>query len=111
MVTLLSPKQDKSNTAYEEPEGIQIGLVNHSQNNPAKLVIELSASPQPLTEAEHGGGVGKRNFWASIVRPLSSLRELLAGPLMTERDRNRQTLADANARNAAALNWFYRTPF
>jgi hypothetical protein len=100
MVTLLSPKQDKSNTAYEEPEGIQ-----------TKLVIELAASPQPLTEAEHGGGVGKRNFWASIVRPLAGLRELLAGPPMTERDRSRQTLAEANARNAAALNWFYRTSF
>jgi hypothetical protein len=32
-----------------------------------------------------------------IVRPLTGLRELLAGPTMTERDCNRQTLAEANA--------------
>jgi hypothetical protein len=32
--------------------------------------------------------------------PLAGLRELLAGPPMTEWDHNRQTLAEANARNA-----------
>jgi hypothetical protein len=30
---------------------------------------------------------------------------------MTERDRSRQALTEAKARDAASLNWFYRTPF
>jgi hypothetical protein len=52
-----------------------------------------------------------QNCWASIARPLAGLRELLAGPSMTEHHRNRQTLTQARVRNAAALHWFYRTPF
>ena len=52
-----------------------------------------------------------KNCWASSARPLACLRELLAGPSMTEQERNRQTLTEARVRNAAALHGFYRTPF
>jgi hypothetical protein len=52
-----------------------------------------------------------KNCWASIARPLGALRELLAGPPMTEQGRNRQTLTEARVRNDAGLHWFYRTPF
>jgi hypothetical protein len=90
MVTLLSPSQNKPNTMDEEPESIQIVL--------------------RLTEAESTIASNKKNCWASIVRPLVGLRELLAGPPLTEQDRNRQTLTEARVRNAAALHWFYRTP-
>jgi hypothetical protein len=64
-----------------------------------------------LTEAESTIATNKENCWASIVRPLVSLWELLAGPPMTQQDRDRQTLNKARVRNAAALHWFYRTPF
>ena len=52
-----------------------------------------------------------KNPWASIARPLASLRELVAGPPMSEQDRNRQALTEARARNATGLDRFYRTPF
>jgi hypothetical protein len=90
MVTLLSPSQNKPNTMDEEPGTIQI----------------LSRS----TEAESTIASNKKNCWVSIVRPLARLRELLAGPPLTEQERTRQTLTEARARNAAALHWFYRTP-
>jgi hypothetical protein len=87
MVTLLSPKQNKPNTVAEEPESTQI-------------------MPR-LTEAESTIVTNKRNCWASIVRTLAGLRELLAGPPMTQQDRDRQALTEARARNATALHWFY----
>jgi hypothetical protein len=111
MVTLLNPKQHKPNTAYEEAESAQIAPVNHSQNGPAEPVGELAASSRPLTGIESTSAISKKNFWVSIARPLVGLWELLVGPPMTERDRRRRTLAEARARNVAALNWFYRTPF
>jgi hypothetical protein len=52
-----------------------------------------------------------KNRWASIPRPLAGFRELLAGPPMTQQDRDRQTLTKARVRNAAALHWFYKSPF
>jgi hypothetical protein len=52
-----------------------------------------------------------KNCWASVARPLAGLRELLAGPPMTEQYRNHQTLTEGRVRNAAGLAWFYRTPF
>ena len=91
MVTLLNPSQNKPNTMDEEPETIQIV--------PA------------LTGAESTIASNKKNCWASIIRPLVGLRELLAGRPMTEQERNCQTLTEARVRNAAALHWFYRTPF
>jgi hypothetical protein len=91
MVNLLSPSQNKPNTMDEESETIQI----------------LSRS----TEAESTIASNKKNCWVSIVRPLTALRELLAGPPLTEQERNRQTLTEARVRNAAALHWFYRTPY
>jgi len=111
MVTLLNPKQIKSNTADEEPESAQIAPVNHSQNSPAEPVLELAAFSRPATEVESTSATSKKNFWTGIARTLTGLRELLAGPPMTERDRSRQALTEAKARNTAALNWFYRTPF
>jgi hypothetical protein len=111
MVTLLNPKQNKPNTAYEEPESTQIAPVNHSQNSPAEPVGELAGLSQPLTGVESTSATSKKNFWASIARPLTGLRELLAGPPMTERDRRRQALTEAKAREATGVNWFYRTPF
>jgi hypothetical protein len=91
MVTLLSPSQNKPNTMDEELES-------------TKMVSRL-------TEADCTIASNKKNCWASIVRPLVGLRELLAGPSMTEQERNRQTLTEARVRNAAALHGFYRTPF
>jgi cytoplasmic iron level regulating protein YaaA (DUF328/UPF0246 family) len=90
MVTLLSPSQNKPST-MEEPETTQ--------------------TVSKLTEAESTIASNKKNCWVSLVRPLADLRELLAGLPMTERDRRRQTLTEARVRNAAALHWFYRTPF
>jgi hypothetical protein len=91
MATLLSPSQNKPNPMDEEPETTQI-------------------VPR-LTEAESTIATNKKNCWVSIARPLAELRELLAGPSMTEQERNRQTLTEARVRNAAALHGFYRTPF
>jgi hypothetical protein len=52
-----------------------------------------------------------KNCWASSARPLAGLRELLAGPSMTEQERNRQTLTQARVRNATGLRGFYQNPF
>jgi hypothetical protein len=52
-----------------------------------------------------------KNCWASNARSLAGLRELLAGPPMTEQERNRQTLTQARVRNAADLHGFYQSPF
>ncbi len=91
MVTLLSPSQNKPNTMDEESEGTQIVL--------------------GLTEAESTIASNKKNCWASIIRSLVGLRKLLAGPAMTEQERNRQALTEARVRNVAALHWFYRPPY
>ena len=91
MVTFLSPSQNKPNSMDEESETTQM--------------------VSGLTEAESIIVTDKKNCWVSIVRPLASLRELLAGPPLTEQERNRQTLAEARVRNAAALHWFYQSPF
>jgi hypothetical protein len=91
VATLITPSQNKPNTMDEEPETIQMV--------PA------------LTEAESTIATNKKNCWASIIRPLAGLRKLLAGPPMTQQDRDRQTLTEARVRNAAALHWFYRTPY
>jgi hypothetical protein len=52
MVSLLNPKQNKTSTAYDEPESGQIAPVNHSQNSPAEPVVEFAASSQRLTGDE-----------------------------------------------------------
>jgi hypothetical protein len=91
MVNLLSPTQNKPNPMDEEPKTTQIV--------PA------------LTEAESTIASNKKNCWASTIRLLVGLRELLAGPPLTEQERNRQSLTEARVRNAAALHWFYRTPY
>jgi hypothetical protein len=52
-----------------------------------------------------------KNRWASVARPLTGLRELLAGPPMTEQGRNSQALTEARVRNAAGLHGFYQSPF
>jgi hypothetical protein len=52
-----------------------------------------------------------KNFWASNARPVASLRELLAGPPMTEQERNHQTLTEARVRNVVDLHGFHQTPF
>jgi hypothetical protein len=52
-----------------------------------------------------------KNCWANSARPLVGLRELLAGPPLTEQERNRQTLTEARVRNAADLHGFYQSPF
>jgi hypothetical protein len=52
-----------------------------------------------------------KNCWASSARPLVGLRELLAGPSMTEQERNRQTLTEARVRNAAGVHGIYQSPF
>jgi hypothetical protein len=91
MVNLLSPSQNKPNTMDEESETIQI----------------VSKS----TEAESTIASNKKNCWASIVRSLAGLRELLAGPPLTQQDRDRQTLTEARVRNVAALHWFHRPPY
>ena len=91
MVTLLSPNQNQPNTVAEEPEITQI-------------------VPR-LTEAESTIVTNKKNCWASIIRPLLGLRKLLAGPPMTQQDRDRQALTEAKVRNAAASYWFYQPPF
>jgi hypothetical protein len=91
MVTLLNPSQNKTNIMNEEPESIQI--------------------VPTLTEVKSTITSNKKNCWASIARPLAGLRELLAGPPMTDQERNRQTLIEARVRNAAALHCFYRPPW
>jgi hypothetical protein len=91
MVTLLSPNQNKPNTMGVDPDSAQI-------------------VPR-LTEAESTVATNKKNRWASIVRSLAGLRELLSGPPLTQQDRDRQALTEARARDAAALCWFYRGPF
>ena len=91
MVTLLSPSQNKPNSMDEESETTQM--------------------VSGLTEAESIIVTDKKNCWVSIVRPLVGLWELLAGPPMTEQERNRQTLTEARVRNATGLHGFYRTPF
>ena len=91
MVILLNPSQNKPNPMDEEPKTTQI--------------------VSKLTEAGSTIASNKKNCWASIVRPLAGLRELLAGPPMTEQERNLQILTEARVRNAAALHGFYRTSF
>ena len=91
MVTFLSPSQNKPNSMDEESETTQI--------------------VSRLAGAESTAASNKKNCWVSIVRPLVGLWELLAGPPMTEQERNRQTLTEARVRNAAALHRFYQSPF
>lgn len=110
MVTLLGPNQYKPNTAYAEPESAPAEQLDYGEAESARPAEELAAA-QPITRAGSTSGTSKKNFWASVVGPLASLRELLAGPPMTEQDRRRQSLEEARSRNAAALNWFNRTPF
>lgn len=108
MVTLLNPKQNKSNNGYEEPASAQTAPVNQSQNGPAEPVAEIAAFAQPATRIK---SASKKNVWSGIAKPLTGLWKLLAGPPMTERERRRQALAEAKARSASAQNWFYRAPF
>lgn len=110
MVTLLSPKQNNPGTGYAEPESAQTALLDYRETSQVRVNEELAA-PQPSTGAESTSGISKKNFWASLASPLVDLRELLAGPPLTERERRRQALTEARTRNAASLNWFYRTPF
>ena len=89
-----------------------VTLLSTSQNKPSTMEEPVTTQTvSRLSEAESTIASNKKNCWASIIRPLVGLRKLLAGPPLTEQERNRQTLTEARVRNAAALHWFYRTPF
>jgi hypothetical protein len=78
-------------------------------------MVETYSSAYLVPRWGEDRGIGNENIyqnrWVNIARPLADLRKLLAGPPMTEQERDRQTLTEARLRNAAGLHGFYRSPF
>jgi hypothetical protein len=109
---LLLRQQGKLASNDLEEGTIMVNLLSPSQNKPSTMEEpETTQTVSKLTEAESTIASNKKNFWASNARPLPGLRELLAGPPMTEQERNRQTLTEARVRNAVDLRGFYQSPF
>jgi hypothetical protein len=110
MVTLLSPNQNKLDATGAEPASAPTMLVDYDETSAARPAEEV-ADPQTSTKVDSISRISQKNFWTSIASPLAGFWDLLTGPPMTEQERRRQTLAEARARNTAALSWFYGMPF
>jgi hypothetical protein len=73
------------------------------------VVAESQPEPRDNSGQEPHKTKSNASFMAGIAHPLLALYDLVAGPPMTQRDRHRRAIGEANVRSNAGLSWFNRT--
>lgn len=114
MVTTFEPDLNKTDGGYSRDGTTGVGKRDYSESELADFLNEVYGNPKiaaPPRASKLGFPKVNTSFLSRVASPLLAAYRLVSGPPMSQRDRNRQTITEAQSRNSATLPWVWRTPW